>query len=698
MKLKNITSILIVLFVSSVNTFGQTYNPNPQTWYVDAETIPCDNADGECLLIKQPGQKEYEIFTDKIEGFNFVKGYQYTITVKQEIKQPPIAAGESVFKYVLLKINSQKSVNYTTNVVSKPMTTTSKNIRLDVNFQTVPCGGNYAETCLLVKESGRKEFEIFNASIYGFNYESGFNYTIEVSEVGDGNYYFIKEISKQKIENTFNNTNPTKSTVSAQKIIGQTNIQSSSVLDGRWYLRKMKDTDGSSLITDDNVVWIDINTFRDKLEGFGACNTFSAVVKSDLKTSCLISKITSNFSNCGNIKLENLFYQLLEQVNKFEIKNGNLILSNQWNFLLGFTSNPNNKEEIPTTFTPPNIINADNLTYATNNTNNNAVNNISQKETIVTTTNTTQISNQPISQNTQDKEIEALKAKLKDKEIEEQKKLEAAKQQELEKQQQAAINAAKQAELEKQKQAIIEQQKKQQEIDALKKLLAEKEATINATSSSIEPQKSIEKTEEDISTKSNAMTEDIVAPKSKKTSDYNITSFKPNNSNTIPDPDYPNRPYYLDGNELMKLERSEANFAVKKKGVYRGVDKQVQVMKEESPIQFEKNKLPRFFIQLTDEDIDPYDVIDLCKADNIGAGRRNFTYAGQKYGGRVKDVTGKIMQLEFKKIRKGLYEVIIDQELQQGEYAFLPLGNSDNQLSSLNSVKANCFGVYDPQK
>lgn len=690
MRFNKFVSVFILLFISSVCSLGQTYNPNPQTWYVDAETIPCDNVDGECLLIKQPGQKEYEIFTDKIEGFNFVKGYQYSISVKQEIKQPPIAAGESVFKYVLLKIISQKSVNYTSNIVSNQSTTAAKNIRLDVNFQTVPCGGNYSETCLLVKETGKKEYEIWNASIYGFIYESGYNYTIEVSPVGDGNYYFVKEISKQKIGNSFNNTNTTKSTVTAQKIIGQTNIQTSSSLDGRWYLRKMKDTDGSSLITDDNVIWIDINTFRDKLDGFGACNTFNAVVKSDLKTSCLISKITSNYSNCGNIKLENLFYQLLEQVNKFEIKNGNLILSNQWNFLLGFTSNPNNKEEIPTTFTPPTIINTDNLTYATNTKNN-----------TVSQPNTNEVSSTQIVQKTsktttsQDKEIEALKAKLKEKEIEEQKKLEAAKQAELEKQKQAAINAAKQAELERQQQAILEQQKKQQEIEELKKLLAEKESKLNnsATSQSAPKPKEMEEKNEIVVADSKPNDKPI-----NKNTTYQITNFTPNNSNNIPDPDYPNRPYYLDGNELIKLERAEANFALKKKGIYRGVDQQVQVMKEESPIQFEKNKLPRFFIQINDEDVDPYDIIDLCKADNIGAGRRNFTFSGKTYGGRVKDVTGKIMQLDFKKIRKGLYEIIIAQDLVQGEYAFLPLGNTENQLSSVNSVKANCFGVYDPSK
>ena len=93
-------------------------------------------------------------------------------------------------------------------------------------------------------------------------------------------------------------------------------------------------------------MWIDIKTFTDRIDGFGACNNFSTVVKSDLKTTFEISKLTSNLSFCGNKKIENLFYDLLQQSNKFEIRNGNLFLSKQWNNLLIFTSNPNNKEEI----------------------------------------------------------------------------------------------------------------------------------------------------------------------------------------------------------------------------------------------------------------------------------------------------------------------------------------------------------------
>ncbi|HQV77494.1 MAG TPA: DUF4377 domain-containing protein [Chitinophagales bacterium] len=699
----NIILTLLCIF-TTVNSIAQTYNPNPETWIISSETTQCETSTDECLLVKQAGKKEFEIFNEKIEGFNFEKGYQYTISVKQEIKQPPIAAGESVFKYVLLKVIAQKSTYTPAETINNSNTSNNKSKFFDINYETVPCGSNYTQACLLLKEKGKSEFEIFEGSIYGFNYQAGYNYTIEVKETGNSNYYLVKEIKKTSINtpantqeiNATNNNSVSTNTIN-NKIIQPTSIPTTSNLDGRWYVRKIKDSDGSSFVTDDNVLWIEINTFRDKLDGFGACNKFEAVVKSDLKTTCQISKITSTFSNCGNKKLENLFFQLLQEVNRFEIKNGNLILSNQWNFLLGFTSNPNNKQDIPTTFTPPTIVSNSNLVYATNKNEENKPNttSISNSSTTITETKVNPSSNANLDELKQkENEIEILKKQLAEQEKVKQQK-------ELEKKNTEALALKQQQEA--QEKATIEKQKlaKQKEIDDLKKLIAEKENDNNLKeTASNKPNLAVTKNEEkanvDLSDNSNGNDENYVE-KVKVVNDYQITKFVKNTSNTnIQDPDFPLRPYYLDGNELVKLERSEANFAAKAKGLYRGVDKQVQIMKEESPIQFAKNNIPRFFILIEDGDIDPYDVVDLCKADKIGKGRRNFTYAGVKYGGRVKDVTGKLIQLDFKKIRKGLYEIIIEQELPQGEYAFLPLFSA-NSISSTNSVKANCFGVVDTE-
>lgn len=755
----NIVALFLTLF--SLQTLkAQSFNAKPETWYVDAEKVPCDYYVNECFLVKQPGQADYEVYGDKIEGFEYEAGYKYTIVVKQTIKEPPIAAGESVFKYVLVKVVSKKSIAPIKTVVAPAVSNNNagdKTKIFEINFETVPCDAPDTKACLLIKEKGKTEYEIFYGSIYGFNYQEGYNYTISVKETSNGNYYFVNEISKKLIKaqllqnaalNSNNNNTTGVTKTQSGKIIQPTSIQTDSKLDGKWYLRKMKENDVSSIVTDDNVIWLDINTFNDRIDGYGSCNKFSAVVRSDLNTTFLVSKITAGGINCGNKKIENLLFQLLEQCNRFELKNGNLILSDQWNFLLGFTKNADSKEDISSTYTPPSIVKNDVTKYASSQSASSSNDGYipPSANTIVTESNSTSYTTSTYSNTSvpaptkidyekiekekaaalalqleeekkaeeiklkkiaelkakQEAELAALQQQLDEKKqkvaaelkaqaelkLKQEAELAALKKQQLEQEQKKAEEAAllaKKSELEKQTIA------KQKEIDELKKQLAEQNTTQSYQNNNYTNNVSIDN--KDANNENDNENNDVQYQKT--SSQYEITKFKKNNTNDIPNPEFPLRPYYLDGNELLKLERSEANFAIKQKGVYRGQDKQVQVMKEESVLQFDKNNLPRFFISIEDSDVDPYDVIDLCKADRIGKGRRNFTYAGTKYGGRVKDVTGKLMQLDFKKIRKGLYEIIIEQSLEQGEYAFLPLFNNSNSITSTNSIKANCFGIVD---
>ena len=348
--------IFFFVLLHTKTIYSQSFNPAPQTWMIDAETAVCESSTNECLLIKQSGKKEFEIFNEPIEGFNYEKGNIYTIVVKQEIKKPPIAIGESILKYVLVKIISKKPKSNPIILNNNPASSSTQKI-FEVNFETVPCETENSKSCLLVKEKGKKEFEILNATIYGFNYQPGYIYTIAVKETSNGNYYLVNEISKKAVKNTSETTvsaeSTDESTVKKPKIIPKSFIQTSSSLDGRWYLRKLKESEGNNLFTDDNVMWIEISTFNDRLEGFGACNKFAAVVKSDLNTTFSVTKITSGYTQCNNKKLENLFYELLEQTNRFDLKNGNLVLSDQWKFLIAFTSDPNNKEDINTTYSPP---------------------------------------------------------------------------------------------------------------------------------------------------------------------------------------------------------------------------------------------------------------------------------------------------------------------------------------------------------
>ena len=224
--------------------------------------------------------------------------------------------------------------------------------------------------------------------IDGFGYELGYTYTIQVKEILKSppigvneslyRYKWIKTLSKKEegvteIKTEKTSIPPSKSTKEESiiytneygKKIGKTDVNVNSPLDKKWYLRKIKDADGTSLVIDDNVMFITISTFNDRLEGFGACNKFAAVMRSDLTTSFNVSKLYYDFANCGYKKLENLFFESLQTANKFEVRNNSLILSNQWNFLMAFTSDPNNKEDILTTYTPQNVYKNDDKTYAT---------------------------------------------------------------------------------------------------------------------------------------------------------------------------------------------------------------------------------------------------------------------------------------------------------------------------------------------
>lgn len=241
-----------------------------------------------------------------------------------------------------------------------------------VDAQTAPCNNTPGTFCLRIKRPGSQDFEVLEEDILNFNYDIGFTYTIQVKVIAGSKPKYICVKTLSKIEYTgeeaapAQNTNTYTSTSKNGKIIGQTSLNTSSPLDKKWYLRKFKDTNGISLVTDANVMYIEINTFKDYLNGFGACNNFEAVVKSDQSTTFQIIKLTPNtYTNCGNKTVEDNFLNDLQEADRFEIRDGNLVLTKQWHFLMQFTSDPNNKEDITETYTPPTIVKNETATYAT---------------------------------------------------------------------------------------------------------------------------------------------------------------------------------------------------------------------------------------------------------------------------------------------------------------------------------------------
>ncbi|MFN8237702.1 MAG: DUF4377 domain-containing protein [Chitinophagales bacterium] len=507
---------------------AESFNPSPQTWVVDAETAACDNSDNQCLLVKQPGRKEFEIFNESIEGFDYEKGYTYTIVVKQQLKDPPIAVGESLFKYVLVKINTKKAV--------------------------------------------------------------------------------YKPVSN------------------APKIIQPTSINTSSPLDQKWYLRKIKDEDGSSLVTDDNVVWMEINTFNDKLKGIGACNPFEGVIRTNPANKFEASKLTAGLSSCSNKKLENLFLDALQRADYYEIRSGVLILSSQGKYLMEFAADPGQKAvtDAASGYKP---------SY------------ISTKESELVMTKTTNSST-----TTTSNDIDELQ-----KQVEELQKQLAAKKQKEAEEQKAKEEKLKRADEEKQK---VEQEKlkKLKEIEELKKQLAEKEKEISSESAS----KSTSKT----------------------------TTEKAAVSASIPQPDEYDIPYYLENNTLKEMERSAVSLKLEKNNHITFEAKNM-----ESPCQLKEKNLPRIIIKLKSDET-PSELFTLLTVETTKNSR--IIPTGKMVGGKTKDISKSIIDIEFKKIKGNIYEILLPADLPVGEYAFLPLRESGNlNISNPIDFDVTFFGIEE---
>ena len=61
----------------------------------------------------------------------------------------------------------------------------------------------------------------------------------------------------------------------------------------------------------------------------------------------------------------------------------------------------------------------------------------------------------------------------------------------------------------------------------------------------------------------------------------------------------------------------------------------------------------------------------------------------------ARDVSWNNVQLDFKKIREGIYEIVLPGNMQPGEYAFRPINDgSGNPLGpNTTKVKISCFGI-----
>ena len=93
---------LLVLFIS-LSSCGTT-----KTIYVSADLAACDeNSDLKCLKVKEEKEDEWTLIENKIEGFEFQEGIEYTIKVQVDKNKEQQSIPASA-KYKLIKIMSEK--------------------------------------------------------------------------------------------------------------------------------------------------------------------------------------------------------------------------------------------------------------------------------------------------------------------------------------------------------------------------------------------------------------------------------------------------------------------------------------------------------------------------------------------------------------------------------------------------------------
>lgn len=164
---------------------------------------------------------------------------------------------------------------------------------------------------------------------------------------------------------------------------------------------------------------------------------------------------------------------------------------------------------------------------------------------------------------------------------------------------------------------------------------------------------------------------------------------------TIPEPEFLNRPYYLDNGELKGFEKVDGVVDVKIKAMgYGGSDTYYTAFNSESTKRFTIDGFPRVFIKL-EPGIDPEEVITILRKEKKKKkNRRRFKIGSRKLSGKARNTNNNIISFNIKKIRNQVYEIIFDSVLESDEYAFAPMSKTNTDLlSASTSVKMYCFGI-----
>ncbi|WP_425659001.1 hypothetical protein [Tenacibaculum ascidiaceicola] len=154
-----------------------------------------------------------------------------------------------------------------------------------------------------------------------------------------------------------------------------------------------------------------------------------------------------------------------------------------------------------------------------------------------------------------------------------------------------------------------------------------------------------------------------------------------------------NEPYYLNGGDLVSLEKVKAKYEAKVKALgYGGVKTQLIAFKAKSNIRFNNQSIPKIVFKYEGL-LNPEDLFTVIKA-NEKRKKRQFIQSSIALGGNARDTSENEVTFKLKKIEKNTYEIIFDDILKKGEYGIIPALNSGQTAMGYSyTIKIYCFGI-----
>ncbi len=173
---------------------------------------------------------------------------------------------------------------------------------LIVGSSKVPCTGNLLQDCFQIRKDSTSDWVDFTGSIEGFDYDPGYSYTLEVEKAtasndGINSKYALKKILK-KVKM----------------------LDTEKEISGNFIINTFK-----GAVVDDKNMAMNFNAKLGQINGKGVCNRFSGTFTTS-NSKIKFSQAATTKMLCREPELERDFFQALNQVDHFSLKEDELLL------------------------------------------------------------------------------------------------------------------------------------------------------------------------------------------------------------------------------------------------------------------------------------------------------------------------------------------------------------------------------------